>query len=133
MARQSLPAIPRVCQQCGLAWTQQDGKAPRAYCSTSCRNEAERQAAGTDNAARAASADAPVRVYTRRVRAQRHTILGAWCQQEATLEQYPGPVPRYCSAVCRAEAARESAAMRMRRMRARRRLAASAVTTTESS
>jgi hypothetical protein len=132
MPRHSLPALPRVCQQCGEAWLQQDGKAPRDYCSTSCRNEAERRAAGPD-AAQRPPADVPVRVYTRRVRAQQHTISCAWCHQVATLEQYPGPVPRYCGDICRAEAARASAAIRMRRMRARRQQEAAAVTGSESS
>jgi hypothetical protein len=132
MPRQPLPAISRICQQCGEAWEQKDGKAPRAYCSTTCRNEAERQAAGPA-VDRAAPASVPVRSYTRRVRAQEHTITCAWCHQVATLEQYPGPAPRYCSDLCRAEAARESAAVRMRRMRARRQQVARAVTGSESS
>lgn len=132
MPYKSLPAVPRICQQCGEAWVQRDGKAPRAYCTTSCRNEAERQGASTAALPQVPD-EPPVPIYTRRVRAQQHTITCAWCQQVATLEQYPGPVPRYCSEACRTEAARERAAARMRRMRARRQQEAQAVTLSESS
>lgn len=133
MARQPIPAIPRVCRQCGEAWVQQDGGLPREYCSTSCRNEAERQASGVPAAAVPAVADPPVRTYVRRVRAHEYTITCGWCGALVTVEQYPGPAPRYCSPACRAEVARDGAATRMRRMRARRQQQAAIVTTTETS
>lgn len=121
MARRILPEVPRVCVQCGVVWVQRDGQVPRDYCTTSCRNEAERQARGTPADAAAELEDLPApRTYVRRVQAQTYTILCVWCGEVATLEQYPGPVPRYCSPACRAEAAREGAAARMRRMRVRR-------------
>jgi len=130
MARQQPPpAVPRVCQGCGVAWVQRDGKEPRVYCSTSCRNEAERRAGG---AAEASPAAPEVRYATRRVRAQEHTIICGWCRAVVTVEQYPGPAPRYCSDECRRAVARETAAERMRRMRARRQQEAT-VTTSESS
>jgi hypothetical protein len=117
MARRIMLEVPRVCLHCGVAWVQRDGQAPRDYCTTSCRNEAERRARGVV----ADGADAlPPRTYIRHVRAQTHTITCLWCGNVVTLEQYPGPAPRYCSPACRAEATREGAAARMRRMRARR-------------
>jgi uncharacterized CHY-type Zn-finger protein len=62
----------------------------------------------------------PLRIYTRHVHAQEHTITCGWCRAVVTVEQYPGPKPRYCSPTCRAEAVRDGAAERMRKMRARR-------------
>jgi hypothetical protein len=131
MARQSIPEVPRVCLQCGAAWVQRDGKPPRDYCTTSCRNEAERQARNEPTMAASATGDRPERTYLRRVRAQVHTITCGWCGEVVTVEQYPGPAPRYCSPACRAEAAREGAAARMRRMRARHQEQAHAVTTSK--
>ena len=123
MARRSLSEIPRVCLRCGLAWVQCDGGPPRDYCSTSCRQEAERAARGVEQTVPDATSEPPVRVYVRRVRGKEYTITCAWCGEVVTVEQYPGPAPRYCDALCRAEAAREGAAARMRRMRERRQAA----------
>ena len=125
MVRRILPEVPRVCLQCGAGWVQRDGQAPRDYCTTSCRNAAERQAQGTSADTAAVLDDREersARTYVRRVQAQTLTITCVWCGEVATLEQYPGPAPRYCSPACRAEASREGAAARMRRMRARRQL-----------
>jgi hypothetical protein len=119
MPRASFPAVDRVCLQCGGAWVQRDGQPPRDYCTTSCRNEAERQARAAQGEP-AARLEPPARFYTRRVRAKEYTITCAWCQEVVTVEQYPGPAPRYCSPLCKTAAAREGAAERMRRMRARR-------------
>jgi hypothetical protein len=127
--QQPVPAVPRVCTGCGVAWLQRDGKEPRSYCSTSCRNEAERRAGGAPVAIPAAP---EVRYLTRRVRAQEHTITCGWCRAVVTVEHYPGPAPRYCSDACRSAVARETAAERMRRMRARRQQEAD-VTRSESS
>lgn len=115
---QPVPAVPCVCAGCGVTWLQRDGKEPRSYCSTSCRNEAERRADGAPEISIAAAPE--VRYRTRRVRAQEHTITCGWCRAVVTVEQYPGPAPRYCSDECRTAVARETAAERMRRMRARR-------------
>jgi hypothetical protein len=128
MAGQPVPAVPRVCLQCGVAWVQRDGRPPRDYCTTSCRNEAERQARVARGELAAPLPEPPVRFYTRRVRAKEYTITCGWCREVVTLEQYPGPRPRYCSLTCRAEAARAGAAERMRQMRARRRQQSGAVT-----
>jgi hypothetical protein len=122
MARKTFPAVPRVCRHCGSAWIQADGQPPREYCTTSCRQEAERQARGLAVEPPEAVEPPPPRVYTRRVRARTYTITCGWCGEVVTLEQYPGPAPRYCDPTCRAAAAREAAAARMRRMRARRHL-----------
>jgi hypothetical protein len=130
MARQPVPAVPRVCRQCGVAWVQRDGGPPREYCTTSCRQEAERHARGTAEEVPVPASKPPVRTYLRQVRAQEHTITCGWCGEVVTVEQYPGPPPRYCSPTCRAEAAREGAATRMRRMRARQQQSTS-VTSTE--
>jgi hypothetical protein len=124
MARTLFPAVPRICRHCGGAWIQADGRPPREYCTTSCRQEAERQARGVAPALPEAVDPEPPRVYTRRVRAKAYTITCRWCGTVVTLEQYPGPAPRYCDPVCREAAAREAAAERMRRMRARRLLPA---------
>jgi ferredoxin len=129
MARRIFPEVPRVCLQCGAAWLQGDGKAPRDYCTTSCRNEADRQAHGKQTPEVDAPTDRPVRTYLRRVRAKAYTSTCAWCGAAADVEQYPGPPPRYCSPECRTEAAREGAAARMRRMRARRQQAPSVTST----
>jgi len=120
MARRIFPDVPRVCLQCGAAWMQRDGQAPRDYCTTSCRNDADRQARGGSEPGVDAVADPPARTYLRRVRAKEYTVTCAWCGAVAHVEQYPGPAPRYCSPDCHTEAAREGAAARMRRMRARR-------------
>ena len=130
MSRVFFPSFERVCVQCGERWVQRDGQPPRDYCTTSCRNEAERQT----QAARGAvpvEPPLPVRTFTRQVRAHVHTITCAWCHAVVTLEQYPGPAPRYCSPVCKTAAAREGAAERMRRMRARRQQLAQGVTQSE--
>jgi hypothetical protein len=128
MSKQRCPALRRVCQHCGVAWVQDDGRPPRDYCSTSCRNEAERQARPASEEHAAAVPDPQAHFYTRRVRAKQYTITCAWCQEVVTVEQYPGPPPRYCSPLCRTAAAREGAAERMRRMRARRQHASTTVT-----
>ena len=129
MPRQPVPALTRVCLHCGTTWIQRDGRPPRDYCTTSCRNEAERQA--QDDTVPALPDPPPARTFLRQVRARAYTITCAWCGEEATLEQYPGARPRYCSPACRSAAAREGAAERMRRMRARRQQATAAVTETE--
>jgi len=129
MARRMVPEVPRVCLHCGTAWVQRDGQAPRDYCTTSCRNEAERQARGIPDNEAGVEAEPPTRTYVRHVRAQTHTITCLWCGEVVSVEQYPGPAPRYCGPTCRAEAARESAAVRMRRMRARRQETAGVTTT----
>jgi hypothetical protein len=126
MARRSVPELPRVCGQCGRAWVQRDGQAPRDFCSTTCWQEA----AGRPQRAAAPEA-VPVRTWTRVIRAQEHTITCTWCGALVTVEQYPGPAPRYCSPACRQEAARDGAATRMRRMRERRRQEAVPVTDTK--
>jgi hypothetical protein len=131
MARQLEPAFPRVCRQCGAAWIQRDAGPPREYCTTSCRQEAERQARGVSPAIPDTAIESPPRSYVRRVRAHVHTITCAWRGAVVTVEQYPGPPPRYCGPVCRAEVAREGAAARMRQMRARRKMSAESVTGTE--
>jgi hypothetical protein len=128
MARQQPPpAEPRVCAGCGMAWVQRDGKEPRSYCSTSCRNEAERRA-GVRPPVSLPPTVPEVRYVTRRVRAQEHTITCGWCRAVVSVEQYPGPAPRYCSDECRRAVARETAAERMRRMRARRQQEATVTT-----
>jgi hypothetical protein len=130
MPRQPIPALSRVCLHCGATWIQRDGRPPRDYCTTSCRNEAERQAHSPPGAASAEPEAPPERLFTRRVRARQYTITCARCGEVATLEQYPGARPRYCNPGCRAAAAREGAAERMRRMRARQQ-AATPVTRSE--
>ena len=67
MARRSCPEVPRVCLQCGVAWVQRDGRPPRDYCTTSCRNEAERQARGGAQILPEPDTAPPVHVYVRRV------------------------------------------------------------------
>lgn len=107
--------IERRCQQCGAPWLQTDGKAPRDYCTTSCRQEAagQRLSVAPDNL--------PLPSHVRVVRARVITITCHWCQEQVALEQFPGPVPRYCSPLCRQAAASAAAAGRMQRMRERRR------------
>jgi hypothetical protein len=113
----AIPGEPRVCRHCGLSWLQQDGKAPREYCTTTCR-----QAAEGPRAPLVAVPAAPTpRTWQRVVQARVVTIVCAWCGTQATLEQYPGPTPRYCDPLCRQEAERWASAERMRRMRDRRR------------
>lgn len=119
MARRTFPAVTRVCRQCGGTWIQADGQTPREYCTTSCRQEAERQARSRTVQPSETLEPPPPRVYTRRVRAKTYTITCGRCGEVVTLEQYPGPAPRYCDP-CREAAAREAAAARMHRMRARR-------------
>ena len=121
MARTSFPDVPRICRHCGVAWIQADGRPPREYCTTSCRQEAERQARGPVAVPPPADEPAaPPLLCTRHVRAKTYTITCGWCGEVVTLEQYPGPAPRYCSPACRTDAARVAAAERVRRMRARR-------------
>jgi len=114
MARHRYPEIPRVCAQCGAHWTQCDGQAPRAYCTTTCRQDAE----GRSVPFVPEVSVLPTRI--RRVQARLVTLTCAWCQTVAEVEQFPGPLPRYCSDLCRQEAQRTAAADRMRRMRQRR-------------
>jgi hypothetical protein len=109
--------VERVCQQCGATWLQTDGKPPRDYCSTTCRQEA------TGQQPRAASEDPPLPTRVRVVRARLVAITCQWCRDQVVLEQFPGPTPRYCSALCRQAAARDGAAARMQRLRERRRAA----------
>jgi len=131
MPQASVPAFDRVCLHCGGAWVQRDGLSPRAYCTTSCQHAAERQVRAAQGEAVAVVLDPPPRYYTRQVRAKTYAITCAWCQEVATVEQYPGPAPRYCGPACKAAAARAGAAERMRRMRARQQQSSQDVTPTE--
>ena len=128
MPRPPVPALTRVCLQCGTTWIQRHRQPPRDYCTTSCRNQAERQARAQGAAVPALPDPPPVRLFTRQVRAREYTITCAWCGEVATLEQYPGARPRYCSPACRTAAEREGAAERMRQLRARRQQPAAPVT-----
>jgi hypothetical protein len=117
MARVRYPEEPRICAQCGTHWTQCDGKPPRPYCTTTCRQDAE----GRPFPIVPAEPEVlvlPTRI--RRVRARLVTLTCTWCQTVAEVEQFPGPLPRYCSDECREEAQRAGAAERMRRLRQRR-------------
>jgi hypothetical protein len=117
MARPRYPESPRVCAQCGAHWTQRDGQAPRAYCTTTCRQDAE----GRSFPVVPVEPEVPVLpTRIRRVQARLVTLTCAWCQTVAEVEQFPGPLPRYCSDDCRQEAQRTGAAERMRRLRQRR-------------
>ena len=117
MARQRYPEVPRVCATCGLAWLQRDGKPPRTYCSTTCAQEAPDYPFRTQPVA----PEIPVlSTRIRRVHARLVTLKCAWCLAVAEVEQFPGPLPRYCSDACREDAQRFRAAKRMRRMRLRR-------------
>jgi len=58
--------------------------------------------------------------YLRTITQKAITFTCALCGADSQREQYPGPRPRYCSDACRGRAAAETAAARMRRMRARR-------------
>ena len=58
--------------------------------------------------------------YLRTITQKAITVTCALCGADSQREQYPGPRPRYCSDACRGRAAAETAAARMRRMRARR-------------
>jgi hypothetical protein len=109
--------IERVCQQCGATWLQTDGKAPRDYCTTSCRQEA------TGPRPSVAPVDPPLPTRVRVVRARLIWITCHWCREQVELAQFPAPLPRYCSLFCRQAAEREAAAARMQRMRERRRTA----------
>ena len=117
MARSRYPQVPRVCAQCGVHWTQCDGQLPRAYCTTTCRQEAEGRSACALPAEPEAPA-LPTRIH--RIQAQLVTLTCAWCQTTAEVEHFPGPLPRFCSQDCRDEAQRAGAAARMRRLRQRR-------------
>jgi hypothetical protein len=120
MARSRYPEVPRVCAQCGVHWTQCDGQPPRAYCTTTCRQEAE----GRPFPIVPVAAQVPVLpTRIRRVQAQLVTLTCAWCQTVVEVEHFPGPLPRFCSQDCRDEAQRAGAAARMRRLRQRRLLA----------
>jgi len=57
--------------------------------------------------------------YLRTITKTEVAVTGAVCGAEGRREGYPGARMRYCSDTCRAEAARRSAAARMRQMRAR--------------
>jgi len=117
MTRQRPTPEPRICANCGRHWLQQDGKPPRTYCCTTCRQETEGLPAGALRAA----VDVPrVPTQIRRIRAQVVTLTCAWCHRLAEVEHFPGPLPRYCSDGCRTEAQRDGAAERMRRLRQRR-------------
>ncbi len=117
MPRRRYPALERVCAHCGGHWIQQDGKPPRPYCTTTCRQAAEgRPLVRTDPPEEAGPA-LPTR--TRRVQARLITISCLWCGDTVELVQFPGPRPRYCSPDCRASATREQATERMRRCRTR--------------
>ncbi len=59
--------------------------------------------------------------YLRTITQKEITVTCVLCGVVSQCEQYAGPRPRYCGHACRARAAAETAAMRMRRMRARRR------------
>ncbi len=117
MARQRPPQEPRICATCGRHWLQNDGKPPRRYCSTTCRQEKE----GLPSGALRPADDVPaVPTQCRRVQAQVVTLTCSWCHTIAEVEHFPGPLPRYCSDACRTEAHRDGAAERMRRLRQRR-------------
>jgi hypothetical protein len=128
MPRRRFPALARICAHCGLHWVQQDGKPPRPYCSTTCRQAAE----GRPLRSADPPAEPALPVRTRRVRARLITITCAWCGETTELAQLPGPRPRYCGPDCRAAAAREHAAERMRRFRTRHAHPTRAVTPTQS-
>ena len=117
MVRSRYPEVPRVCTQCGVHWTQCDGQSPRAYCTTTCRQEAE----GRFSRYQPDEPTAPVLpTRIRRIQARLVTLTCAWCQTIAEVEHVPGPLPRYCSQDCRDEAQRAGAAARMHRLRQRR-------------
>ena len=117
MTRHRHPQEPRICATCGRHWLQDDGKPPRQYCCTTCRQATE----GLPSGALPPIAIAPlVPIQTRRIRAQLVTLTCAWCHCAAVVAHFPGPLPRYSSDPCRAEAQREGAAARMRRLRQRR-------------
>ncbi len=59
--------------------------------------------------------------YLRTITQKEITVTCVLCGVVSQCEQYPGPRPRYCGDACQARAAAETAATRMRRMRARRR------------
>jgi len=59
--------------------------------------------------------------YLRTIKKTAVAVTCLVCGADVRREGYPGPRVRYCRDPCRAEAARQSAAARMRRMRARRR------------
>jgi hypothetical protein len=120
MPRTRYPKEPRVCAACGLQWIQADGKAPRRYCSTTCRYDVE----GWPRASSPPPPDEPVLpISIRRVSARLVTLTCAWCQLEAEVPHFPGPLPRYCSPDCRQDAIRAGASARMQRLRQRARQA----------
>ena len=120
MPRARYPEALRVCAYCGEHWTQRDGQAPRSYCTTTCRYAAEGRPWSCP-AAPPAEPVLPSRV--RRVQARLVTLTCAWCHARAEVAHFPGPLPRYCSDDCRADAQRCRAAERMRQLRQRRLLA----------
>ena len=60
--------------------------------------------------------------YLRTIKKKEVALTCGVCGAKVRREGYPGPRLRYCRDTCRAEAERQLAAARMRRMRARRRL-----------
>jgi hypothetical protein len=116
MPRARYPHEPRTCAYCGGHWTQTDGQPPRSYCTTTCRQAAE----GRPAPSTPALPDPPLPISVRRVQARPVILTCAWCHTVVELEQFPGPLPRYCSPDCRREASRAGTATRMRRLRRRR-------------
>ncbi len=60
--------------------------------------------------------------YLRTIKKKERAVTCVVCGAAGQRDGYPGPRLRYCRDTCRAEAERQLAAARMRRMRARRRL-----------
>ncbi len=60
--------------------------------------------------------------YLRTIKKKERAVTCVVCGAAGQHDGYPGPRLRYCRDTCRAEAERQLAAARMRRMRARRRL-----------
>jgi len=60
--------------------------------------------------------------YLRTIKKKESALTCGVCGAEVRRAGYPGPRLRYCRDTCRAEAERQLAAARMRRMRARHRL-----------
>jgi len=59
--------------------------------------------------------------YTREIATRLITFTCVWCQTTIQQQHFPGPVPAYCSAACKADAQREQTRERVRRFRERRR------------
>lgn len=57
--------------------------------------------------------------YLRTIKKKEVAFTCVVCRAEVRREGYPGPRPRYCSDLCRAQAARQAAAARMRHLRSR--------------